>query len=118
MKTLISTLFALAMLPAAQAADMLANHGNMSHAGMDHSQMAEHKTEMTGTATGSVKKIKADKGQLVIAHGPVPALQWPAMIMPFEATAEQIASVQEGDKIEFSFVGEGMKHRIVTLEKQ
>ena len=119
MKTLISTLFALALVPAVHAADM-PQSGSMpiNHAGMDHSEMAEHKAEMTGSASGSVKKIKADKGQLVIAHGPVPELQWPAMVMPFEATPEQIAAVQEGDKIRFTFVGEGMKHRIVTLEKQ
>lgn len=119
MKTLISTLIALAVVPAAFAAEMKPMQGMpMDHQGMDHGSMHQEQTAMAASATGTVKKVSADKGTLTIAHGPVAELQWPAMIMPFQATPEQIASVQAGDKIQFTFVGEGMKHRIVSLEKQ
>lgn len=117
MKTLLTTLATLALVPAAHAAEM-SHSGSMpmDHQGMDHGTMQHEQAAQSASATGTVKKIDAAKSTLTIAHGPVPALKWPAMLMPFEASAEQIGQVKEGDQIRFSFTAEGMKYRITSLE--
>jgi Cu(I)/Ag(I) efflux system protein CusF len=58
---------------------------------------------MQATATGTVESIDAAAGRIVISHGPVPALDWPAMTMGFRATPDQAASVQVGQQVEFAF---------------
>lgn len=54
-------------------------------------------------AEGTVDAVDAAAGTITITHGPVDALGWPAMTMPFGATPEQAASVKAGDRIEFEF---------------
>lgn len=67
------------------------------------------------TATGTVESIDAEGGRIVIDHGPVASLQWPAMTMGFEATPEQIASVQPGQAVEFRFSQRGSEYAIVDI---
>lgn len=55
------------------------------------------------TAVGTVESVDAATGKITIAHGPVSALGWPAMTMPFDATPDQVASVKAGDRVEFAF---------------
>jgi len=76
--------------------------------------MAQEQTTQTAGAAGTVRKSNADKGILAIAHGPVPALQWLAMVMPSLTSAEQIAQVREGDEIRFEFItdGNGVPHHL------
>ena len=120
MNKLIISFAACTLVPAVQAADMqhMAPGTTMDHSAMDHASTAPRPAAQTASATGTVRKINTDKGTLTIAHGPVPALQWPAMVMPFAASAEQIAQVSEGDEIRFDFIAEGVRYRITTLEKR
>ena len=67
----------------------------------------------TATATGTIEAIDAAAGKITIAHGPVPSLDWPAMTMSFQATAEQIARLRPGQKVRFEF--EGSTAKIVTI---
>lgn len=54
------------------------------------------------SATGEVTAISG--GNVTIAHGPVPDLQWPAMTMTFEAgSREMLSGVAAGDRVSFSF---------------
>ena len=117
MKTKLTLVLALALTPAAFAEEMK---------GMDMKQsmpMDNMKMEQTGTAaqtakaTGTVRKINQDKGAVTIAHGPVPELEWPAMVMGFKATAEQIEELQEGDEIEFEFTSKGMNSTITSIKQ-
>jgi Cu(I)/Ag(I) efflux system protein CusF len=57
----------------------------------------------TATAEGTVSSTDAAGGKITIAHGPVPALNWPGMTMPFKAKPEQISAVKSGDRVEFEF---------------
>ncbi len=119
MKKLISTLAILALAPAAYAAEMKHMEGMpMDHKGMKNMPMQQEQAAQTASATGTVKKVNADKGTVTIAHGPVPELKWPAMVMPFEATPEQIAQIDEGDNIAFTFASDGNKYRIESIEKR
>ncbi len=56
-------------------------------------------------ATGTVKSVDAAKGKLVIDHDPIPALNWPRMVMDFQLTDKAMAEkVKAGDKVNFTLV--------------
>ena len=108
MNILISTLASLALIPLAHAAEPQPR---------DHGAMHQAQPASAASASGTVRKVDAARGMLTIAHGPVPELGWPAMVMPFEASAELIGQVQAGDRIRFGFTSDGMKYRITSLER-
>lgn len=60
----------------------------------------------TATTTGTVEAIDTIAGKVTIAHGPVPALGWPAMTMPFQASPAQLARLRPGQKVRFEFDGD------------
>lgn len=67
------------------------------------------------TASGTIESVDPDAGKIVIAHGAVEALKWPAMTMGFTATPEQIKAVQTGQKVEFEFLSQGAKNTITRI---
>ena len=69
----------------------------------------------TASATGTVESVDAAASTITIAHGPIEALQWPAMTMGFKATPEQVASVQVGQKVQFEFESKGMDSTITQI---
>lgn len=68
------------------------------------------------TATGTVKSVDATKGKLVIDHDPIPALNWPRMVMDFQLADKAMAEkVKIGEKINFTLApGEKKGGYIVT----
>ncbi|WP_082765261.1 MULTISPECIES: copper-binding protein [unclassified Phenylobacterium] len=86
MKFVLGSLAALALSTAAVAQD---------HAG--HGQPAA-----AVTGTGVVKKIDAKAGTVTIDHGPIKALNWGAMIMPFKVSdASLLSGLKVGSKVSF-----------------
>ncbi len=73
----------------------------------DHAHHQAARAE-TATATGVIRKINTAQGTLTIAHEAVPALGWPAMVMPFRASAGQMAAVRVGERVRFEFTHQGM----------
>ena len=67
------------------------------------------------SATGIVKVVDAAAGKISISHGPVAALNWPAMTMAFKATPSQLAAVHVGQKVDFEFVSNGMDGTITRI---
>lgn len=67
-------------------------------------------------ASGVVKAVDTQKSTVTIAHGPVAALQWPAMTTAFKATPEQLARVKAGDQVKFEFQSNGMAASLVSIE--
>lgn len=120
--------------PAAADMDMSSTeHDNMSAAenmGMSeeqHAQMSGGNPMMStdapgagtaATATGTVDGTDAAAGTITISHGPVEALNWPAMTMGFKATPEQVASVQPGQEVSFEFTSSGMDATITTIKSR
>lgn len=118
MKTTLSILAALTLIPTAYAAEQK----HMEGMPMDHKNMKdmpmEHKADaQTAKATGTVKKIDSDKGTVTIAHGPVAELSWPSMTMGFKAEPEQLKELKEGDEVEFEFTSKGMDSTITSINK-
>lgn len=69
----------------------------------------------TAKASGTVESVEPGTGKIVIAHGPVEALKWPAMTMGFTATPEHIAAVQAGQKVNFEFLSQGANNTITSI---
>ncbi|TVR58715.1 MAG: hypothetical protein EA420_16875 [Candidatus Competibacteraceae bacterium] len=54
-------------------------------------------------ATGTVQSVDAAAGKLVIDHDPIPALNWPRMVMDFQLTDPALAeTVKAGDAVQFT----------------
>lgn len=113
MKTLLlASVVALASL-SVQANDMTGHGSQEQMADMGHQQaqevagqsshMSHDQEQQLTTATGEVRKLDLDNGVAIIAHEPVPALGWPAMVMPFKVSEEAMASLEEGATITFDF---------------
>ncbi|MGE7955149.1 copper-binding protein [Pseudomonas sp. NPDC089530] len=69
------------------------------------------------TAEGTIKAIDMQKQRVTIAHGAVPAVQWPPMTMAFAATAEQLAGLKVGERVTFTFRLEGGAASIVSISR-
>lgn len=89
MKFVLGSLAALSLSTAAVAQD---------HAG--HGQPAAAAATVTGT--GVVKKLDAKAGTVTIDHGPIKALNWGAMTMPFKLSdASLLSGLKVGSKVTF-----------------
>lgn len=66
-------------------------------------------------ATGVVKDVNAAAGTITIDHGPVKALNWPAMTMTFKAPSVDLRSIKPGDHVRFQPAADGT---ITRLERQ
>lgn len=68
------------------------------------------------SASGEVIAIAGD--EVTIAHGPVEAIGWPAMTMPFKAASrDMISGVSVGDQVSFSFTQDGGAYTLTSLSK-
>lgn len=74
-------------------------------------------TGETASAEGAVTAIDDEGGTITIDHGPVPEVDWPAMIMSFEASEEQRASVSKGDMVTFEFQNTEAGSKILSLSR-
>jgi Cu(I)/Ag(I) efflux system membrane fusion protein len=74
----------------------------------DEEQPARH------TATGTVTKV--GERSVTLRHGPIAALDWPAMTMAFAIEDPgQVQGLKPGDEVTFTFVQEGSGPRIVSI---
>ena len=63
---------------------------------------AVSQTAVEHEVTGVIEAIEPT--EVTLRHGPVPALKWPAMSMPFNLkSAQQTAGLRVGDRVRFSF---------------
>jgi Cu(I)/Ag(I) efflux system periplasmic protein CusF len=67
-------------------------------------------------ATGVVKGMQESMGRVIIAHDPIPALKWPAMIMSFRISPELAKGLKVDQKIEFEFLPKDMDGTIVKVK--
>lgn len=83
---------------------------------MQGMQMAQPAAAASARASGTIKAIDMQKNRVTIAHGPVPALKWPAMTMGFKAAPAQLARLQPGDQVTFEFESAGMQATLLSIE--
>ncbi|WP_097303121.1 copper-binding protein [Pseudomonas chlororaphis] len=88
---------------------------DMNMNGMPMKQQTQQSQQ--ATAEGRIKAIDTAKQRVTIAHGAVPAVQWPPMTMAFAATAEQLQGLAVGDQVTFAFRLEGGAATILSIRK-
>jgi Cu(I)/Ag(I) efflux system protein CusF len=71
----------------------------------------------TASAEGTVTAIDAEAGTITIDHGPVAAIEWPAMTMAFQADEAARGTVAVGDEVTFDFETGDAGSRIVSISK-
>ena len=109
-----TTLMSLLALPLALAAcDSGQDTAEMNDMPMAENEMIMDCEEMpmmdagsimqTASAQGTVTAIDAEAGTITVDHGPVPAIEWPAMTMAFEADEQLRSEVSVGEGIAFEF---------------
>jgi Cu(I)/Ag(I) efflux system protein CusF len=67
------------------------------------------------SATGTVKAVDVAAKTITIEHGPIEALQWPAMTMTFKAPGVDLGSVEPGQTVTFEFTASGMDGTILAI---
>lgn len=107
----VSTLMTMLVVPLALAAcdreeeatDMPMAAEDMPMDTQDMPRMQGNDAERMASAEGTVTAIDAGAGTISIEHGPIAAVDWPAMTMAFEADEALRQQVAVGDKVEFAF---------------
>lgn len=85
--------------------------------GMDMAKKPAATAQTTYEANGTIKKIDAKTGSVVISHGPVSSLNWPPMTMSFKLKDKGLlAKLAVGKKVDFGFIKDGDDY-VVTLVK-
>ena len=70
----------------------------------------------TYRASGTITRIA--QSSVTLRHGPVPALDWPGMTMPFAVEDRSLLrGFERGDQVSFTFVQAGTGPRIVSIRK-
>jgi Cu(I)/Ag(I) efflux system membrane fusion protein len=65
---------------------------------------------------GRITAVDAAKGALEMAHEPIPALDWPAMTMPFEVRDKALLKgLKPGDKVTFDLARAGQGYVVTGL---
>lgn len=88
---------------------------------MDSADMPVMRSEgnaQTGSAEGTVTAIDPEAGTITIEHGPVEAVDWPAMTMAFESNDMMRTQVAEGDDVTFQFRTTDAGGEIVSITKK
>lgn len=81
--------------------------------GMTHDM---HATK-SGQGVGTVTAVDAKAGTLTINHGPIAALQWPAMTMSFKANpASLLGSIRAGQKVRFTVTTGGAAPEVTAIQ--
>jgi Cu(I)/Ag(I) efflux system protein CusF len=85
--------------------------------GMDMAKKPVAGAQAAYEANGTIKKIDAGTGNVVISHGPVGSLNWPPMTMSFKVKDKDLlGKLAVNKKIDFGFVKEGDDYVVTTVK--
>lgn len=117
--------FKLAALGAVAALSIggTASAQHAGHSGMtaeQHQKMMGSKTstEKATHATGVVKSKDAAKGTITVAHDPIASKNWPAMTMTFKASKGVLGNIKAGQRVKFSFEGQGSNYTVTKISRR
>ncbi len=78
--------------------------------------MSDAKAAKTATASGTVTALNVANHKITFDHGPIPAINWPAMKMEFAvAPSVDLAKVKTGDKVNFTLSGSGGTYTVQSI---
>jgi Cu(I)/Ag(I) efflux system protein CusF len=85
------------------AAAMLALAGPTWAQGAQDPGAADHATAPAGAeGVGVIRKLDTKTGSITLQHGPIAALSWPAMTMPFKADPALLKDLKVGQTVGFT----------------
>ena len=91
-----------------------------AHAQADHDMSKTPGMAMPEPAgasgSGVVKKIDAKAGAITLQHGPIAALNWPAMTMAFKADPALLKTVKVGQQVAFTVKTGGGAPEVVAIQ--
>ena len=122
-RTLRASVLASALISATLAVPMsgaLAQGAGMSDMkkmpGMNDSKMSNTKKATTADATGTITALNAANHKITFDHGPIPAINWPAMKMEFAVVPSvDLAKLKTGDKVKFTLSGSGNTYTVQSI---
>ena len=96
---------------------MGAMHDTMSGNG---GTMPMNGTTMAGMASGMgmITNVDPNNGTVTIKHGPIPAANWPAMTMMFNADPQLLEGMMPGDKVSFDLKLKDGGGEVTAIRKQ
>ncbi|WP_247714917.1 copper-binding protein [Qipengyuania mesophila] len=107
---------------AADMSDMPMDDDQVAMDGADMPMMGDRVTDggatKSASAEGTVTAIDPEAGTITIDHGPVPATEWPAMTMAFEANQQLRDDVKVGDEVSFEFRAGDEGSVITSIDKK
>lgn len=117
-KTVIAAIAATLLAGPALAQMDMSGQGK-PQGGMDHGSMSmTTPANQEASGTGTVKKVDPAKHTVNLSHGPIPAINWPAMTMEFQvAPTVDLSSVKAGQPVEFTLAEAGGGKYTVTSIK-
>ena len=78
--------------------------------------MSDVKAATTAPASGTVTALNAADHKITFDHGPIPAINWPAMKMEFAvAPSVDLSKVKTGDKVNFTLSGSGGTYTVQSI---
>ena len=84
--------------------------------GMSDSKMSDPKKATAATANGTITALDAATHKITFDHGPIPAINWPAMKMEFAvAPSVDLAKLKTGDKVNFTLSGSGGTYTVQSI---
>jgi Cu/Ag efflux protein CusF len=83
---------------------------------MNDMKMNDTKKATTANATGTITALNAANRKITFDHGPIPAINWPAMKMEFAvAPSVDLAKLKTGDKVNFTLSGSGDIYTVQSI---
>jgi len=84
--------------------------------GMNDMKMSDTKKATTANATGTITAVNPANHKITFDHGPIPAINWPAMNMEFAvASSVDLAKLKTGDKVNFTLSGSGGTYTVQSI---
>ena len=97
-----------------QMSEVLAQSGMSDMKKM--SPMNDTKKATTANASGTITAVNPANHKVTFDHGPIPAINWPAMTMEFAvAPSVDIAKLKAGDKVNFTLSGSGGTYTVQSI---
>ena len=121
-RILRASAFALALIGTALTLQMseARAQGGMSDMkkmpGMNDMKMNDTKKTTTANATGTITAVNPANHKVTFDHGPISAINWPAMTMEFAvAPSVDLAKLKTGDKVNFTLSGSGGTYTVQSI---
>lgn len=125
MKKKLSALLILgtATLAACGGPDAANNENNAAPPAQNASGSAEAGAPEAPQAAGEVysgngEVTEISENKVTISHGPIEAIDWPAMTMGFSVgSPDMLRGLKAGDKVDFRFQKAGADHLVTSINK-